>query len=198
MLTASPVTGISIERQKKILALIRENPLGSYVFSGAPGVGKTTMLRELEQCSRAALWKNHGIFSSGMREFQRNLTAQSRGEAVSGLITAASLRRGPSISMRWSVFLDDFDKVTGTEFVRLELLDFIDAAVTSVPDEQCHSYGAKQNQNDGRSSRVSRDSCAAAEGSVIPGLHFRLLRRCGDRQQASALRRFFNALQPCN
>jgi MoxR-like ATPase len=131
MLEPSAATGVPIERQQLILAAIREKPLGSYVFSGAPGVGKTTLLKELEQCSRAALWKNHGVFSSGMREFQRNLTAQSRGEAVSGLVTAASLRRGPSISIRWSVFLDDFDKISGTEFARLELLDFINAAVTT-------------------------------------------------------------------
>ena len=129
MLEPSAATGVPIERQQVILAAIRENPLGSYVFSVAPGVGKTTLLKELEQCSRAALWKNHGVFFSGMREFQRSLTAKSRGEGVSGLTTAASLRRGPSISLRWSVFLDDFDKITGTEFARLELLDFVDAVV---------------------------------------------------------------------
>jgi DNA replication protein DnaC len=133
MLEASPVTGLSIERQEKILALIRGNPLGSYVFSGAPGVGKTSMLKELERCSRLALYKNHAIYSATMTEFQRAMTAKARGETANA-VSANSLRNAAGWQGRYSLFLDDFDKVSGSEFIRLQLFEVINAA-TETPTQ---------------------------------------------------------------
>jgi replication-associated recombination protein RarA len=42
MLSPYANTGVTVERQKAILQIINTNPLGSFIFSGPPGVGKTT------------------------------------------------------------------------------------------------------------------------------------------------------------
>jgi replication-associated recombination protein RarA len=61
MLRPYTESGVPIERQKKILETIIRNPLESYVFSGPPGVGKTTLLRELENLGRVARPKDFSI-----------------------------------------------------------------------------------------------------------------------------------------
>jgi len=128
ILTPTNETGVAIERQKFILDHIHANPLGSFVFSGPPGVGKTTLLRELERCSRAARWKNHPVYFATMMEFQRVTTAKSNGAIAYG-VTADGLRDMASRGCKYSLFFDDFDKVRGTEFIRLHLLEIVNAAV---------------------------------------------------------------------
>lgn len=128
MLQPTNVTGVSIERQEKILALIRSNPLGSFVFSGAPGVGKTTLLRELERCSRAALPVNHPVYFTTMMQFQRDTTAKSRG-IVAYSVTAESVRNAPAWGGKTAVLFDDFDKLKDSEFIRLHVFDVVDAVV---------------------------------------------------------------------
>jgi DNA replication protein DnaC len=127
MLEPSNKTGVSLARQEKILAHIRSNPLDSYVFSGAPGVGKTTLLRECERQARIARPKNFPVYAKTMPEFQRDTTAAARGEYVRGLVKPESLAQDSSCGCRWGIFLDDFDKVSGSEFIRLLLFNFVNS-----------------------------------------------------------------------
>jgi DNA polymerase III delta prime subunit len=127
MLQPSLETGVPVARQQKILEAVRANPLGSYVFSGPPGVGKTTMMREAERLARAALWKNHCVYSATVMKYQRDATSQARG--IEGLTVVKPEWFETGWKIQFSVFLDDADKVTGTEFIRLQLFGLIDAIV---------------------------------------------------------------------
>jgi replication-associated recombination protein RarA len=59
-------TGVPVERQSKILDVINNDPFGSYVFSGPPGVGKTTFLKESLRLSRLARNVNHPTYFNTM------------------------------------------------------------------------------------------------------------------------------------
>ena len=127
-LTASSTTGISIERQERILAHIQSNPLASYVFSGPPGVGKTTLLHEVERLARVQCPRNYAVYSRTATQYQRDTTTAVRGEHVSGLVRAQSLKTDAAHGVRWGIFLDDVDKLTGSEFIRVQLFDLFNAA----------------------------------------------------------------------
>jgi DNA polymerase III delta prime subunit len=120
-------SGVPLARQIKILAHIRANPLGSYVFSGPPGVGKTTMLREVERLARADQWKNFAVYSRTAAQYQREVTAAARGERVPGLVSPWLVTSAADMGLRWAVFLDDLDKVSGSEFIRLQLFELVNA-----------------------------------------------------------------------
>src|SRR5712691_7207931 len=91
MLKPSLNTGVPVARQKKILDTIAANPLGSFVFSGPPGVGKTTLMREVERLARAACSKNHGVYSSTAMKYQKDATAVARGESVYGFMRTSTV-----------------------------------------------------------------------------------------------------------
>jgi len=84
------------------------------------------LLRGVERLARAACPKNHAVYSRTATQYQREVTAAARGERVT-VVKPDSLDNGWGI--RWSIFIDDFDKVTGTEFIRIQLHDLIDAIV---------------------------------------------------------------------
>src|SRR6266404_2147681 len=114
MLQPSVETGVPVVRQQKILDSITANPLGSYVFSGPPGVGKTTMLREVERLARVTCWKNFGVFSRTAMQYQRDVTAAARGERVYGLIKPTDFDICAAHKIKFAVFLDDVDKISGS------------------------------------------------------------------------------------
>lgn len=124
----STITGVSLARQQQILEYIKANPLSSYVFSGAPGVGKTTITRELQRLSWEAQWKNHAVYAKTGTQYQHDATTVARGERVAGFVRPQEIETAQSWGMRWSIFLDDLDKISGTEFIRKELFCLIDAA----------------------------------------------------------------------
>ena len=128
MLTPTTGTGVSIERQQQLLDYIRANPFASIVFSGPPGVGKTTLLYELARCSREAKYKNHAVYCEPMTKFQRDTTAKERGE-YANVITPESFLLAKGQQITWAAMFDDFDKVTSSEFIRLKLFAVIDAIV---------------------------------------------------------------------
>jgi len=123
-------SGVPVARQQKILDTINANPLGSYVFSGPPGVGKTTLMREVERLARAACSKNHGVYSSTAMKYQKDATAVARGESVYGFMRPSTVLNLVDLRFRCSVFLDDMDKVSCSEFIRLQLFEFIDTICT--------------------------------------------------------------------
>jgi hypothetical protein len=125
MLQPSANTGVPIARQQTILDSINANPLGSYVFSGAPGVGKTTFSRELERLARAACPKNFAVYSKTAMQHQQDATAVARGEYVPGLVKPSVLDNPHGI--RWAVFLDDVDKFSGSEFIRTNVFALLNA-----------------------------------------------------------------------
>jgi hypothetical protein len=127
MLQPCVETGVPVTRQEKILAHIRANPLASYVFSGPPGVGKTTLLNELALLSRAACPKNFALYSRTAMQYQSEATAAARGERVL-VVKPHCFDQDGRWGCRWGVYLDDVDKVTGSEFIRKQLFALIDAA----------------------------------------------------------------------
>jgi len=122
-------TGVALARQEQILKAIQADPLGSYVFSGPAGVGKTMLFRELQVLARAACPKNFAIYAKTATQYQGEMTRSARGERVPGLFRTSALSDSAH-GIKWAVFLDDIDKVSGSEFIHRELLDLFDAVCT--------------------------------------------------------------------
>ncbi len=120
-------SGLPVAQQEKILETICTNPLASYVFSGPPGVGKTTLLREVERLARVARPKNFPVYSRSMMQYQHDATAVARGESVGVFVRPHSIRNEAELKLHWGVFLDDFDKVSGSEFIRLQVFELVNA-----------------------------------------------------------------------
>ena len=60
-----------------------------------------------------------------MMVFQRDTTAAARGERVTGLVKPSSLVQDAGWGDSWGIFLDEFDKTSGSEFIRLQLFDLV-------------------------------------------------------------------------
>jgi chromosomal replication initiation ATPase DnaA len=119
-------TGVALARQEKIIQTITANPMGSYVFSGAPGAGKTTMMRGLELLARAHRHKNYAVYSKTAMQYQDDVIRLSRGERVQGFVKP-SVFSDNAHGILWAVYLDDIDKISGSEFVMLQLFGLLNA-----------------------------------------------------------------------
>ncbi len=140
-------TGVAVARQRKILDAITASPLGSYVFSGPPGVGKTTIMREVERLARIACWKNFGVYSRTAMQYQREATAAARGEQTR-FVSPQTVIDSAAQQIRWSFFLDDIDKLTGSEFIRLQLFELVDVmcAQRNPPTQLCMTTNMRKDE----------------------------------------------------
>jgi DNA polymerase III delta prime subunit len=126
MLTPYLESGVPVDRQKKILQHIVANPLDSYVFSGPPGVGKTTLMNEVERLAREARgYKNHYVYSRTATRYQRDARTYALGDHSVGVVKPEDFETSWK-GIQYSVFLDDLDKITGSEFIQLQLHDLFD------------------------------------------------------------------------
>jgi DNA polymerase III delta prime subunit len=129
MLTPYLESGVPVDRQEKLLQHVVANPLDSYVFSGPPGVGKTTLMNEVERLARKARGhKNHYVYSRTATRYQRDATAYVMGDRRVSVVKAEDFEIGLT-GIQFSIFLDDLDKITGSEFIQLQLHDLIDTIV---------------------------------------------------------------------
>jgi DNA polymerase III delta prime subunit len=122
-------SGVPVDRQKRILQHIAANPLNSYVFSGPPGVGKTTLMHEVERLAREARgYKNHYVYSRTATRYQHDARAWQMGDRSVSVVKPQDFEIGLT-GIQFSIFMDDFDKITGTEFIQLQLHELIDTIV---------------------------------------------------------------------
>jgi hypothetical protein len=129
VLTPYLESGVPVDRQEKILQHVAAHPLDSFVFSGPPGVGKTTLLKEVERLAREACgYKNHYVYSRTATRYQRDATAFARGERQASVIKPEDFEIGLK-DIQFSIFLDDLDKVSGSAFIQLQLHDLLDTII---------------------------------------------------------------------
>jgi hypothetical protein len=129
MIQPSAVTGVPLERQQFLIDTITSTPLRSFVFSGFGGAGKTTLMRYQKSLLPKSSPEGGSIFITAM-EWQKSITDFACGRMEAGRqpwdgATIAKRTRG-----LWVVFfLDDVDKLRGTEFCEVEFFSLIDTFV---------------------------------------------------------------------
>jgi len=60
-------------------------------------------------------------------KYQKDATAVARGENVYGFMRPSTVLNLAELGFRCSVFMDDLDKISGSEFIRLQLFDLLNA-----------------------------------------------------------------------
>jgi hypothetical protein len=93
--------------------------------SGPPGTGKTTMMGEIYRLAGIARPMNNSRVWTSMMRYQSNTIAVATGGTISGsFMRPSSIMRNNQFFTGF--FIDDFDKCSGSEFIRLNLHDLID------------------------------------------------------------------------
>jgi DNA replication protein DnaC len=113
-------------KQVEFVSMIKQNPQGSYFLAGRFGTGKTHLMYALYH--EAVMNDRRTIICSLnelLHEYKLYIQASiSNQEAKSPRISAGELRQTHT---KYSIFLDDVDKVKPTEFVCQEVFDLANA-----------------------------------------------------------------------
>ena len=111
--------------QRQIIDGFRANPDGSFAFFGPSGYGKTTYL--------AALWhravtesKGQGCFYQQTHDLIREMRSYEFDKDETPRICRQVIRETVARRLRPRVFLDEFDKVTVTDFARNSIHELVD------------------------------------------------------------------------
>jgi DNA replication protein DnaC len=111
--------------QRQIIETLRANPDDSFAFFGPSGYAKTTYL--------AALWhravtesKGHGCFYQQTRDLVRELRSYEFDKEDAPYVCRQVVRETVAKHLRPRVFLDEFDKVSPTDFARNSIHELVD------------------------------------------------------------------------
>ena len=114
-----------IELQHQIIKRLRADPDRSFAFFGPSGFGKTSYI--------AALWhravtqsEGRGCYYVQMCDLVRSLRNYEFDRDETPELSRQIIRDAVSMGRRPRVFIDEFDKVTASEFARNAIHDFID------------------------------------------------------------------------
>lgn len=108
--------------QAEVLALLRENPTGSYLFAGCNGVGKSLFGWALY---REALVLGRRAVATTVHDWLTECVEAVRGAGELRMsVSAESLKSHPG---QYAVFLDEFEKARPTEFAAEMLFHLVNA-----------------------------------------------------------------------
>jgi hypothetical protein len=114
-----------LDLQRQIIDTLRKDPDGSFAFFGPSGYGKTTYL--------AALWhravtesKGRGCFYQQTNDLLRELRGYEFNREDTPHICRQVIRETVEDRLRPRVFLDEFDKVSATDFARNSIHELVD------------------------------------------------------------------------
>ena len=110
--------------QRQVISALGSHPDGSFAFFGPSGVGKTTYLAALYR--RAVETQRRGCFYIQVGDLVRQLRDVECGRTESAYLDREVIREVVESRLRPRVFLDEFDKVTVTDFARNAVRELID------------------------------------------------------------------------
>lgn len=160
-------------KQARVIEALRENPDASYLFVGANGVGKTHLAWALyahaAERGRKAVARKLDELLSEYRRFE--LMRQDDPENTwRPAVLSDDLKRN---DRTWSIFLDEAEKATPTEFAAKRLFALLDAAqefghqlifTSNLTPERLQSRWAKEDEVWGNSiARRIAQTCTVVE-----------------------------------
>lgn len=110
--------------QAQVIAQLRGRPDDSYAFFGPSGAAKTTYLAALYR--HAIDTQRRGCFYVQMVDLVRGLRDVELGDRESAYLTRATIHNTADTGLRPRVFLDEFDKVSLSDFTRNAVHALID------------------------------------------------------------------------
>jgi DNA replication protein DnaC len=124
--TIQPTASLSLARatQQRLIDNLRSNPGGSYAFFGPCGIGKTSFMAALFQAAVES--QTRGLYYVQMKQFLHDLRRLECGEDLLPTVSAGTIEEAFSAGVRPRVFIDEFDKVTASEFARNTVHELID------------------------------------------------------------------------
>lgn len=113
-----------IELQHRAITQLQKRPDDSFAFFGPTGVGKSTYIAALYR--HAVEKQRRGTFYVQMGDLLRELRDLEFGRDQCPYLTKRVIHELAEDGIRPRVFLDEFDKITATEFARNAVHDLID------------------------------------------------------------------------
>ncbi len=115
-------------KQAEFIEQMRQDPGGSYIFSGAFGAGKSHFFWALYvEAVRARKKLFAGTLRALIDQYHKAIEASQRSEVFLLPIYPEDLRS----DRKCALFLDDLDKARPTEYVAEQLFELLDAAISN-------------------------------------------------------------------